>query len=36
VLFTGDQSMLYERNLLGRRLSVVALSAIEFLWSNLV
>ena len=30
VLVTGDQSLYYEQNLIGRRLAVVALSAVQF------
>jgi hypothetical protein len=29
VLLTGDQSLTYEQNLTGRRLAIVALSAIQ-------
>ena len=34
LLITGDQSLAYEQNLLGRRLAVIALSSIE--WRILV
>jgi hypothetical protein len=30
VLVTGDQSLYYEQNLVGRRLAVVVLSAVQF------